>query len=224
MPDTQNSEVIDKVRKALGRSLNARVHPAASGDRRINREVFVARGGDLVQTFIRTATEAKFKLYDVAEAEASARIVQSIQLHQCRRIGIPNSPLFDRLNLPAVLQTAGLEVEQWDQSTLDSAYDLDCGITDVLAAIAETGSLVIRPGPTHGRALSLVPPLHIAIVERTQILPDLIDLFSKLSAKPPSPNITIITGPSKTADIEGSLVTGVHGPGLVEIFLLQVAS
>ena len=109
---------------------------------------------------------------------------------------------------------------RWDQSTLDAAYDLDCGVTDVYAAVAETGSLVIVPTPGHGRALSLVPPIHVAIVEPANIVPDLIDLLEKISAGPRVPNITIITGPSKTADIEGALVTGVHGPGVVRVFLV----
>ncbi len=72
------------------------------------------------------------------------------------------------------------------------------------AAVAETGSLVIRPNPGHGRALSLVPPLHVAIVDPSNIVPDLIDLMDKIAGEPYAPNITLITGPSKTADIEGA--------------------
>ncbi len=61
--------------------------------------------------------------------------------------------------------------------------------------------------------------MHIAIVEPSNILPDLIDLFEKIREDHPA--ITLITGPSKTADIEGALVTGVHGPGIVQVYLLQ---
>ena len=123
--------------------------------------------------------------------------------------------------VPEGIEQAGLTVHRWPDSTLDAAYDLDCGVTDVYAAVAETGSLVIRPTAQHGRALSLVPPLHIAVVEPQTIVPDLIDLLSQINAESPPPNITLITGPSKTADIEGALVTGVHGPGLVQVFLLK---
>jgi L-lactate utilization protein LutC len=105
--------------------------------------------------------------------------------------------------------------------TLDEAYDLDCGITDVHAAVAETGSIVIRPDAGHGRLLSLAPPIHIAVIEPRNFVADLVDLFEKLGRDGIAPNTTIITGPSKTADIEGVLVTGVHGPGLVQLYILS---
>ena len=64
-----------------------------------------------------------------------------------------------------------------------------------------------------------MPPIHIAIVEPACVVPDLIDLQEKTAA-PRVPNITIITGPSNTADIEGALVTGVHGLRVVQAFLV----
>jgi L-lactate dehydrogenase complex protein LldG len=93
-------------------------------------------------------------------------------------------------------------------------------VTEVTYAVAETGSLIIRATPQHGRALSLVPPVHVAVVQPKQILPDLVDLFEQL-AREGADNTVIITGPSKTADIELTLVTGVHGPGVVHVFILQ---
>jgi L-lactate dehydrogenase complex protein LldG len=128
--------------------------------------------------------------------------------------------LLERLKIAAAITEAGLEVHNWEQLTLDAAYDLDCAVTDVKAAVAETGSLVIQPVPGHGRALSLVPAIHVAIIEPRNLVADLIDLFEKFSRENPPPVFTLITGPSKTADIEGALVTGVHGPGLVQLFLL----
>ena len=79
---------------------------------------------------------------------------------------------------------------------------------------------LVRGSEAHGRSLSLVAPVHVAIVEPKQFLPDLVDLFEKLAAEPHPGNTVIITGPSKTADIEMTLVTGVHGPGVVQVFVL----
>jgi L-lactate dehydrogenase complex protein LldG len=90
--------------------------------------------------------------------------------------------------------------------------------------IAETGSLVVESSPTEPRSLSLLPPLHIVVAGRAQILADLFDLF--LSERPPhEPGLpsclSLITGPSKTGDIELRLVTGVHGPGEVHVVLID---
>ena len=105
--------------------------------------------------------------------------------------------------------------------TADEAYDFDAGVTEVDYAVAETGTLVIRHRPEHGRLLSLVPFVHVAVVEPKKLLPDLIDLFEVLAKEGSGSGVTMISGPSKTADIEMNTVTGVHGPNVVKAFLLS---
>jgi len=101
----------------------------------------------------------------------------------------------------------------------DILFDCEVGITDVDCAIAESGSLVVS---TNGRIRNawVTPPIHIAIVRASQVLADLVDLFESRPDALDAASTTIITGPSKTADIEGVLVTGVHGPASVDIILL----
>ncbi|MGD0541894.1 MAG: lactate utilization protein [Tepidisphaeraceae bacterium] len=212
--------MIERVRKALGRSQPLK-NPPIPPEIPDSIARLAPRDGDLVDLFAKSAAAANFHLERVTADQICSRLVEFLQLNQCRQIGICVSPLLDRLGIDPAIRAANLTLHRWDESTLDAAYDLDCGITDVYAAIAETGSLVIRPSAGHGRALSLVPPIHVAIVESANIVPDLIDLMEKLRADSRAPNITLISGPSQTADIEGALVTGVHGPGLVQIFLLN---
>ena len=220
MTDLPEFDLLAKVSKALGRS-------APSSQTPVPPEIpdsftrLVQRDADLVQRFVQSAAAAQFKLQQLSAAELPARLVEFLGSQNCRRIGLAISPLLDRLKISKALSAAGLEIKSWSSLTLDESYDLDCGITDVFAVLAETGSLVIRPDPSQGRALSLVPPVHIAIVEKSNILPDMLDLFEKMDPNSPPPNLTLITGPSKTADIEGILFTGVHGPGLVQIFLIE---
>ena len=103
----------------------------------------------------------------------------------------------------------------------DELYDgVETGITDVAYALAETGTLILHSGPGASRGLSLVPPRHIAIVEERDILPDMVDYWSLIRGTPPPSSRVFITGPSKTADIEGELVRGVHGPGEVHVVLV----
>ena len=66
---------------------------------------------------------------------------------------------------------------------------------------------------------SLLPPVHIAVADVDQLLPDLFDLFGRLSRQELPACVSLITGPSKTGDIELKLVTGVHGPGEVHVVL-----
>jgi L-lactate dehydrogenase complex protein LldG len=214
-----SDSMIEIIRRALGRSqpLAALPSPPPIPD---SVARLVAKDGNLIDLFVKSAADAHFQLTRVSAAQLRPELSQFLRQNQCKKVGIPASDLLDRLEISKAIDDAGATVIRWDQSTLDAAYDLDCGITDVYAAVAETGSIVILPTPAHGRALSLVPPIHIAIVEPANIVPDLIDLLEKIAAAPRAPNITIITGPSKTADIEGALVTGVHGPGVVQVFLV----
>jgi len=216
MPDP----MIEKVRKALGRSRPLEIPPTPP---QIPDSIarLAAKDANLVDLFAKSVVQANLLFEQVPADQIRSSLIEFLRLHRCAKIGIPNSPLLDRLGIPKSLEDASLSIHRWDVSTLDSAYDLDCGLTDVYAAVAETGSLVIRPNPDHGSAISLVPPIHVALVEPATIVPDLIDLLEKIRLEPRPPNVTVITGPSKTADIEGALVTGVHGPGLVQVFLVR---
>jgi len=212
--------LIESVRKALGRSqpLTAAPIPPNIAD---SVARLVAKDGNLTDLFAKSASEAQFQLQRTRADKIASDLSQFLRERQCKRVGIPASPRLEKLNIPQTITDGGAEIVRWSESTLDAAYDLDCGVTDVYAAVAETGSLVIRPGTHHGRALSLVPPIHVAIVEPADIVADLIDLLEKIESSDRVPNITLITGPSKTADIEGALVTGVHGPGVVRVYLIS---
>jgi L-lactate dehydrogenase complex protein LldG len=97
----------------------------------------------------------------------------------------------------------------------------DFGITSADYALADTGTLVMLAGPQEARLVSLLPPAHIAVVPRNRILTGLDELFSVL----PRPaeqtsSMVLITGPSRTADIEQILVRGVHGPGRITVVIV----
>ena len=98
---------------------------------------------------------------------------------------------------------------------------VDVGITSADYALADTGSLVMIASTNEARLVSLLPPAHIAVVPRDRILTGLDELFSIL----PNPadvasSMVLITGPSRTADIEQILVRGVHGPGQITVVVV----
>jgi L-lactate utilization protein LutB len=92
-------------------------------------------------------------------------------------------------------------------------FQYDVGVTTVQAAIAETGTLVLDSARERHRLVSLVPPVHIAIVDAASIFRTLGEALAFIHRNGEiSPAVTFITGPSRTADIELTLAIGVHGP------------
>lgn len=99
--------------------------------------------------------------------------------------------------------------------------DVDAGITTTMGAIADTGSLIVWPSADEPRLMSLVPPLHIAVLEKSKMFDSFPEAMVKLgwNKKPPG-NSLLISGPSKTADIEGILCYGAHGPKQLVILVV----
>ena len=95
----------------------------------------------------------------------------------------------------------------FDRTRVD---DYQFGITRASAAIAETGTLVLTEAGTSSRLAALAPWVHIAVLDRQDIY---IDVPQAVAALPKDSNVIWVTGPSKTADVEGILIEGVHGPG-----------
>ena len=212
--------VIDKVRRALGRTEPLTTPPVPPAiDESITR---LARSDvDLAALFMQRAGDLKMLVETATLEDLSDQIIAFLREKQCKKVALPVSKLFEGLGLIDTIRAAGIEATRWDQMSLDQLYDgYDCGITDVTYAVAETGSLVIKTTAAHGRGLSLVPMFHVAVVEPKQIVPDLVDLFTRLAKEGPGNNVLMISGPSKTADIEMNVVTGVHGPNVVKAFVL----
>ena len=90
-------------------------------------------------------------------------------------------------------------------------------MTGCLAGIAETGTLVLTGGKGHPLTASLLPEIHIAILRSGDIIERLPDVFRRREVREAA-SISLITGPSRTADIEMTLTIGVHGPGQVIVF------
>ncbi len=218
--ETLSGSVMDRVRKALGRTQPLTSPPAPP---KILEPVARLVHSDigLPELFASRAAANKMHPETVNAADVAQRVVAFFRSKGVKRIAMPNSPTLERLGVARALQGAGFEVKTWDQMTLDELYDFDASVTDVSWAVAETGSLVIKSSASHGRAISLVPIVHVVIVQAANCVPDLLDLMEILGKQGVGNNVTIISGPSKTADIEGALVTGVHGPGEVQVFILQ---
>lgn len=111
-------------------------------------------------------------------------------------------------------ETAGFHVHRGEPPVIDGA-----GISRAAYALADTGSVVLAASPEEPRAASLLPDVHITLVDEDVILPGLEELFAAVGHDLPS-SLAIVTGPSRSADIEQLLTIGVHGPGEVHVVLV----
>ncbi len=119
------------------------------------------------------------------------------------------------------------DVHMWDESlgqeNVDKALAATYGITSATAGIAETATVVQPTNPKCGRAVSLLPLVHIAVVDASTIKPTMLEImqaYEKQGSKLPS-QVCFISGPSATADIELVRVEGVHGPMYVHYVIVE---
>jgi L-lactate dehydrogenase complex protein LldG len=140
-------------------------------------------------------------------------------------------PTLAGLDLDELLQAAGYQVAsdggEGAGSLIRTAEQAVVGITGCDAAIAETGSLVLGThalgsagGQGRGRVISLLPPVHVAVVYRDQIVRNGEDIMRLLAASPLPPQVVFVSGPSRSSDIENDLSIGVHGPRMVHVILV----
>jgi L-lactate dehydrogenase complex protein LldG len=111
-------------------------------------------------------------------------------------------------------ETAGFVVHRGDAPQIEGA-----GVSRALYALADTGSVVLAASPEEPRAASLLPDVHVTLVSEDCILAGLEELFIAVGDDLPS-SLAIVTGPSRSADIEQKLTVGVHGPGEVHVVLI----
>jgi L-lactate dehydrogenase complex protein LldG len=157
------------------------------------------------------------------ESEAIAAIRRVLSSCGARRIIGSDTPLVQRA-IAAI--SPDLETRDIADVSREDLFACDAGITTAQLAIAETGTLVLESAREKNRLLSLVPPIHIALLAADDICDSLSQVIQRLqeshrTANVASHAVTFITGPSRTSDIELTLTIGVHGPRTLHIIILE---
>jgi L-lactate dehydrogenase complex protein LldG len=153
------------------------------------------------------------------EAEAAQAVQRIVEQKKAQRIAISDSPLVQR-----VIELVKSNAELFRNAAASALFDCDLGITNAQWAVAETGTLVLDSDQERHRLSSLVPPVHVAIIESNRIRRTLVEVLQVIKDHGQgalSRAVTFVTGPSRTSDIELTLVIGVHGPGEVYVIVIE---
>jgi L-lactate dehydrogenase complex protein LldG len=201
---SSREQVFERIRAATARISNKLPHPEFDDAMLLAQPRL--QGTDLQQIFTRNFTAVHGRVMT-----SIAELAAFLREHGYKR-GYCDAALFPQIGIAMMQEGFGLDT-MFDRERVD---DYAFGITRATAAIAESGTLVIDDENTSDRLAALAPWVHISVLDLATIVRTIPEALARLG---PSTKVIWVTGPSKTADVEGILIEGVHGPG-EEIALL----
>jgi L-lactate dehydrogenase complex protein LldG len=200
-------EILGKIREALGKKRGtppapipptARIAPRKAGDPEAEMALLLGEIEKLSGVTRRLASRD----------ELGVALAELVKTEDVKRATVWTTPGLADLGVGETLKTLGVELVP-AQSDIRLVATCELGVTEVDAALPETGTLLLRSSPERPRVVSLLPRVHLAIFTPAVFRADLHQAFAE--AKDAGYSV-LVTGPSRTADIELTLTLGVHGP------------
>ena len=244
---TPKAEFLDSVRRSLDIPIGSgSVAPDPAYPRLLDDLSFLQQEGQrirarladtrpaLLDRFAEVAEDRGWRVHRTPDPENALAHIQSL----AESLGVQKAvrsdqEVFGQVQVDAPLEATGISVtivthgpDSSRESLRSSIVAADIGLTGADYAVAETGSVIVLPRKGLSRLVSLVPPVHLALVRPEDLVESLDDLFllRRLEYHENGGDmgsyLNFITGPSRTADIEQTLVVGVHGPKEVHLVLL----
>ncbi len=204
--------ILGRIRRHLHRSPEAPVEPGPA----VRIEVPAMTIEERIASFARALEALAGKVFRAGSIEEALAYAAGVIGE--REAVASSEPFLTRLGIDVLPRVrSGLE----GQALRHACATAGVGITSAAYALADTGSLVMLSSAEQARLISLLPPVHVAIIESSRILTGLDELLS-LTPLPAdlSSSMVFITGPSRTADIEQILIRGVHGPGEIHVIIV----
>ena len=248
MSTANQEEFINRIKMALGkppaesRQKSELFGREISADTRATLERIKNRTAEdrkkLLEILMEAAEPINLKVMPANDVGSVATAISELVREKDPEWGDPKSvaawqhPLIESLNLPDALSEQGVPVFFSDvnapegETLRQRIIDSYIGITSADFCMADSATLVMRTRPGQARTVSLLPSIHIAVIELDRIIADLKELYALLKWDPQESIegvtncMTFISGPSKTADIEATMVHGAPGPREVYIFVI----
>ncbi len=211
-------EILGKLRAALQRGPSTPVPPVpptgrvrsrAAGATEAEIEMLLAEIGKLNGVTRRLANRD----------DLQAALADLVRVEAVKKATLWATPDLQSWDVAGRLKALGVELVS-PQARMRAVAECDLGVTGVDAALPETGTLLLRSSPEKPRVVSLLPRVHLAILRPGALRADLHQAFAEVKG---DGYIILVTGPSRTADIELTLTLGVHGPKSLHAWLLDEA-
>jgi L-lactate dehydrogenase complex protein LldG len=208
-------ELLSQVRTALKRTADSPVLPIPATARAAPRQV-----GD-------AESEMRLLLSEIEKLGGQTRriggtrqlkpvLLELVQAEAIKKATLWQTPDLKQLKVEEALKSAGVAIVSPYASNRDVA-ECDLGVTLADAALPETGTLMLRSSTEKPRTVSLLPRIHLAIIRRDILRADLHQVFDEVKQ---DGYFVFVTGPSRTADIELTLTIGVHGPKMLNVWVV----
>ncbi|HEX5840707.1 MAG TPA: LUD domain-containing protein, partial [Anaerolineales bacterium] len=180
-----------------------------AGEPAISAPVVVPEGPDNISRFTQELTKVNGNVIRTTAKDLTDDVIEFLRSREIDWIHLEPNVLDE-----ASLHKAGIMISHTPDATIR------LGVTKAICGMADTGSILLADGEADPLLASLLPRIHIAVLHASHILPTLADA-TRLPAAYQSTSAVVITGPSRTADIEMSLTIGMHGPGQLHVFLVD---
>ena len=208
-----NNPVLENIRKSLGRTAQTPIEPRPA--------IYSPRQTGSTDSEIEHFLDEVKKLSGSGQKLAPSKIDSALKTlvdeQNIRKATVWETPRLRQLGMTEILNSLCVELVSPNANKHEMAQ-CDLGITEADYLLPETGTLVLKSSAERPRAVSLLPRVHLAIVRPEMLRGDLHQVFAEAKDQH---YLVFITGPSRTADIEKTLVVGVHGPKEVYLFLVE---
>lgn len=243
------TDFLDNVRRALGRTapsadIDVPDATALSDDRdaverrlEVIRRDIDSRASDLIEELVSSAAAAGWIVHRAGPSDAATYVRQVAETLESTNVLRSDHAVLDEIGLEEAFEGSAIALQRIAYEESSGSRDVqrakfredmivaDIGVTGVDHAIAETGSVSIAAGRGVSRLISLLPPVHIAVVRPDRIVPSLDELFSfrrsEFLQRGSLDYTNIISGPSRSGDIEQTLIKGMHGPREVHMVIVE---
>ncbi|MDX9953435.1 MAG: LUD domain-containing protein [Anaerolineae bacterium] len=210
---TRFNPVLEAVRRSLGRERNATPAPRPPLPPARTAGSLQAEIAVLLHEIENVAGHSQRLPVDTLDAA----LQELVRTENIRTATVWNTPTLQRLGIAGKLEQIGVKLVP-PNADKHALAQCDLGITEVDFAIPDSGTLGLLSGPEKPRAVSLLPAVHLALLTPAALRPDLHQVFAEAQHHD---YLILITGPSRTADIELTLTLGVHGPRELYVWVLE---